>query len=136
MVAEEESFKGVKYIYSHCSDAMGTEVDGAACAVEARISILTVNDVYCDYPIHGKGGWANLATMLAEYRERNENTLFAVIGDVLGGSALQEMFNGDWVVQVLNELKTDMACLGKYPWTGRCWSGTADRSTLLLHRES
>jgi len=80
---------------------------------QGTIRLLCVNDVYCDYPINRRGGYAELATLLKQYRRPDDpNTLFLVNGDVLGGSALAEMFHGDWVIELLNHLGTDAACIG------------------------
>ena len=63
--------------------------------------LLLVNDIYCDVPIKGRGGYAPLGTMLnerrAEWSEKGP-CITVVGGDVLGGSALADMLQGEWCV--------------------------------------
>jgi len=95
----------------------GTESNGAQKARQSAkyigtLRLLTVNDVYSAGPVAGSGGWAQLSTLLGQYR--TPASLFCVNGDFLGGSALAEHFKGENVVQILNELGTDMVVLGNH----------------------
>jgi 2',3'-cyclic-nucleotide 2'-phosphodiesterase (5'-nucleotidase family) len=89
--------------------------DNMVPVAQGTIRLLCINDVYCHYPINGQGGYAELATLLNQYRKGYEhNSLFLVNGDILGGSALTEMFKGEWMIDILEYLKTDYACIGMY----------------------
>lgn len=77
-----------------------------------NLRLLTVNDVYTANSIDGTGGWAQLQTLIQKHRTRN--TLLCVNGDFLGGSPLAEHFNGANVIDILNKLKVDLACIGNH----------------------
>ena len=82
--------------------------------------IFTVNDVYAQSPSAsgGKGGWAELGSLLAAERARAEASnipsFFVVAGDFLGGSALGEAFEGAHVAAMFDILAPDAVVLGNH----------------------
>eukprot|EP00808_Paulinella_micropora_P009291 g47748.t1 len=80
-----------------------------------EVRLLTVNDVYTiGQHEDGWGGYTTLSPMLAYYRGQVDNSLFMVNGDFLGGSSLAEHFQGRPSVEVLNQLGTDLTCIGNH----------------------
>eukprot|EP00030_Apusomonadida_sp_AF-17_P004885 a514189_8.p1 GENE.a514189_8~~a514189_8.p1 ORF type:complete len:590 (+),score=243.79 a514189_8:24-1772(+) len=83
---------------------------------KSSLRVLMVNDVYSHRPVEGTGGWAELKTMLDEFRSKSPaaHTIFVLPGDFLGGSTLAESFRGANVIEVLAYLGTDYVCLGNH----------------------
>ena len=78
------------------------------------LRLLSVNDVYSPLPnpSDGVGGWANLDTLIR--RHRTPNSLLCINGDFLGGSALSEHHQGRNVISIMNQIGTDLVCIGNH----------------------
>lgn len=80
-----------------------------------KLSLLVVTDVYvATTEASGVGGWAQLKTLVDKRRAECKNSLFVLPGDLLGGSPLAEFDSGHSIIDILNHLDVDAACLGNH----------------------
>jgi 2',3'-cyclic-nucleotide 2'-phosphodiesterase (5'-nucleotidase family) len=70
----------------------------------ARVTFLHVNDVYQLEPQQGRGGYAELSTLLRRERARAPHALTTVGGDFLSPSALAPLTKGAHVVELFEAL--------------------------------
>ena len=80
--------------------------------MRAKIRILTINDVYAFEPVQGLGGYAEVSTLIEQYR--TENCLVMINGDFLGGSSLAEHFKGKCAVEVLDAIGIQYCVIGNH----------------------
>jgi 5'-nucleotidase len=79
------------------------------------ITLLAVNDVYRLLPANGRGGLAELATLIKRIEaESPETTRFVLAGDTLSPSVESKLFQGRQMVAVWNALGLDVATLGNH----------------------
>lgn len=77
-----------------------------------KLRVLTINDVYAFQPVQGLGGYAEISTLIQQYR--TDHCLLFINGDFLGGSPLAEHFQGKCVVEVLDQLGVDYCVIGNH----------------------
>jgi 5'-nucleotidase/UDP-sugar diphosphatase len=88
-------------------------VDPAA-AEPVTITLLHTNDVYEISPKGGRGGLAELATLLREERARAEHSITTFGGDLISPSVLSGLTQGAQMIELYNLLGTDIAVLGNH----------------------
>ncbi|MBF0284986.1 MAG: bifunctional metallophosphatase/5'-nucleotidase [Magnetococcales bacterium] len=79
-----------------------------------RVTLLHVNDVYEILPKEGKGGLAELATVVNRERQKNPNTLFTLGGDLLSPSLLSGVTRGAHMVELFNAMGLEAAVPGNH----------------------
>ena len=87
-----------------------------ASASPVTIHFLHVNDVDEMSPVRGLGGIAPLMTLLNEEREANSHTVFTFGGDLFSPSLLSGITEGSHMVELLNEIGTDVAVVGNHEY--------------------
>src|SRR5215469_13336688 len=73
----------------------------------ATLTLLTVNDVYEITPVQGKGGLAELMTLLRAERATATHHLTTVNGDFLSPSIMSALLKGAQMVALFNTLAVD-----------------------------
>jgi 5'-nucleotidase / UDP-sugar diphosphatase len=127
---------------------------GAAQADPVRLTVLHTNDVYEIAPQQGRGGLAELATLLQRERAAAAHTITTFGGDLISPSVLSGITEGAQMIELYNLLGTDVAVLGNhefdfgpeiaaqrvresaFPWLGTNVLGRAGKpaiGTLDLH---
>jgi 2',3'-cyclic-nucleotide 2'-phosphodiesterase (5'-nucleotidase family) len=87
---------------------------GAALAEPVTITFLHTNDVYEIAPREGRGGLAELATLLRTERANAEHSITTFGGDLISPSVLSGMTKGAQMIDLYNRLGTDVAVLGNH----------------------
>ena len=87
---------------------------GAAVAEPVTITLLHTNDVYEITPRQGRGGLAELATLLQAERADAEHSITTFGGDLISPSVLSGMTQGAQMIDLYNRLRTDVAVLGNH----------------------
>jgi 5'-nucleotidase / UDP-sugar diphosphatase len=86
------------------------------------LTILHINDFHASFLPHKMyavkdrpmgGGAPALSGYLAHYRQ-SEDALFFIAGDIFQGSVIDVITKGEAVVEVVNEMKPDVMCLGNH----------------------
>lgn len=85
---------------------------GSAQSVD--LTLLHVNDVYEISAKGGRGGLAELMTLLKKERARAKNTITSLGGDLLSPSVMSGLLKGEQMIDLFNALKTDVAVLGNH----------------------
>lgn len=85
-----------------------------AWAQSATLTLLTVNDVYELTPVQGRGGLAELMTLLRAERANATHTLTTVNGDFLSPSLMSSLFKGAQMVAGFNALGVDLVVFGNH----------------------
>src|SRR5262245_6896153 len=80
----------------------------------ATLTLLTVNDVYEITPIQGKGGLAELMTLLRAERATATHHLTTVNGDFLSPSVMSSLVKGTQMVALFNTLGVDIVVFGNH----------------------
>ena len=86
----------------------------SACGQTATLTLLTVNDVYEITPVQGKGGLAELMTLLRAERATASHHLTTVNGDFLSPSLMSTLFKGAQMVALFNALGVDVVVFGNH----------------------
>ncbi len=87
---------------------------GAALAEPVRITVLHTNDVYEIAPQQGRGGLAELATLLQRERAVAAHSITTFGGDLISPSVLSGITEGAQMIELYNLLGTDVAVLGNH----------------------
>ena len=85
-----------------------------AMAEPVKITFLHTNDVYEISPKGGKGGLAELATLLGDERAGSANTITTFGGDLLSPSVMSGLSKGEQMIEIYNALATDIAVVGNH----------------------
>src|SRR5919109_2304045 len=85
-----------------------------AFAQRTTLTILTVNDVYEVAPVRGRGGLAELMTLLKAERATATHHLTTVNGDFLSPSLMSALFKGAQMVDLFNTLGVDVVVFGNH----------------------
>lgn len=85
-----------------------------AWAQSATLTLLTVNDVYELTPVQGRGGLAELMTLLRAERANATHSLTTLNGDFLSPSLMSSLFKGAQMVAGLNALGFDLVVFGNH----------------------
>jgi 2',3'-cyclic-nucleotide 2'-phosphodiesterase (5'-nucleotidase family) len=86
----------------------------AAFAQSVKVTLLQVNDVYEITPVRGKGGLAELSTLLKLERSMNPNTVTVVAGDFLSPSIMSGLTKGAQMIELFNALGVDLVTFGNH----------------------
>jgi 2',3'-cyclic-nucleotide 2'-phosphodiesterase (5'-nucleotidase family) len=87
---------------------------GGAAAEPVTITVLHTNDVYEISPRGGRGGLAELMTLLEQERAAAEHNITTFGGDLISPSVLSSMTEGAHMIDLYNRLDTDIAVLGNH----------------------
>lgn len=87
---------------------------GGAAAQSGRLTFLHINDVYEIAPVDGKGGFAQLMTLLRWERARNPEAITTVGGDFLSPSLLSRLTEGAQMIDLFNAVGVDIASFGNH----------------------
>ena len=87
---------------------------GPAFGQSATLTLLTVNDVYEITPMQGKGGLAELMTLLRAERATATHHLTTVNGDFLSPSIMSALLKGAQMVALFNALGVDAVVFGNH----------------------
>ena len=87
---------------------------GGASAEPVTITFLHTNDVYEIAPKEGRGGLAELATLLQQERGAAEHSITTFGGDLISPSVLSGLTQGAQMIELYNLLGTDVAVLGNH----------------------
>ena len=88
-----------------------------------KITILYTNDLHAHLepqtiPWISKtrqvGGFANIATLVKQEKAANPNTLYFDAGDYFTGPYISSLTKGEAVIDVMNHLSIDAACIGNH----------------------
>jgi 5'-nucleotidase/UDP-sugar diphosphatase len=83
-------------------------------AEPVAITLLHTNDVYEITPKRGRGGLAELASLLQEERADAEHSITTFGGDLISPSVLSGLTQGAQMIELYNLLGTDVAVLGNH----------------------
>lgn len=87
---------------------------GPVFAQSAVLTLLTVNDVYEIAPVRGRGGLAELMTLLKAERATAQHHLTTVNGDFLSPSLMSALFKGAQMIDLFNALGVDIVVFGNH----------------------
>src|SRR5712692_6023623 len=87
---------------------------GPAQGQSATLTLLTMNYVYAIPPVQGKGGLAELMTLLRAERATATHHLTTVNGDFLSPSLMSSLFKGAQMVALFNALGVDAVVFGNH----------------------
>jgi 2',3'-cyclic-nucleotide 2'-phosphodiesterase (5'-nucleotidase family) len=79
-----------------------------------HVTFLHFNDVYELLPEAGKGGLAEVATIVRNQRARNINTIVTFGGDLLSPSFMSGLTRGSQMIDMLNSVGVNYATLGNH----------------------
>ena len=88
-----------------------------------KITILYTNDLHAHLDPHRVpwisntrlvGGFANIATRVKQEKAANPNTLYFDAGDFFTGPFISSLTKGEAVINVMNYLSLDAACIGNH----------------------
>ena len=94
--------------------ALGLIAAGPAASEPVTITVLHTNDVYEIAPRNGRGGLAELATLLRQERAAAEHSITTFGGDLISPSVLSALTQGAQMVELYNLLGSDVAVLGNH----------------------
>ena len=121
-----------------------------AWAEQVRLTLMHVNDIYEYRPIEGKGGLAELQSVLERERATAPNPVFTFGGDLLSPSLASNITKGAHMIEFFNGLAPVAAVPGNhefdfgvanfvarikastFPWVGSNITGVAGIQPLLL----
>lgn len=83
-------------------------------AEPVTITILHTNDVYEIAPKRGRGGLAELMTLLERERARSPHHVTTFGGDLISPSVLSGLTKGEQMIELYNALRTDVAVPGNH----------------------
>ncbi len=86
----------------------------AAGAAPTRITFLHVNDVYEIAPKGGRGGFAELMTLLRKERAEADFSITTFGGDLISPSVLSALTKGTQMVELMNLIGMDIAVPGNH----------------------
>jgi 5'-nucleotidase/UDP-sugar diphosphatase len=94
--------------------ALALVLAGAALAEPLTITVLHTNDVYEIAPKEGRGGLAELSTLLQRERAAAAHSITTFGGDLISPSVLSGLTQGAQMIELYNLLGTDVAVLGNH----------------------
>jgi 2',3'-cyclic-nucleotide 2'-phosphodiesterase (5'-nucleotidase family) len=86
----------------------------SAFAQRETLTIFTVNDVYEIAPVQGRGGLAELMTLLKTERATATHHITTVNGDFLSPSLMSALLKGAQMIDLFNALGVDMVTFGNH----------------------
>ncbi len=88
-----------------------------------RLTILYTNDLHAHLEPHRVpwiseqrlvGGFANIATLVKQQKAADSNTLYFDAGDYFMGPSFSSLTKGEAIIDVMNYLSLDAACIGNH----------------------
>ena len=89
-------------------------IAATASAQSAKLTLLHVNDVYEVSAKDGKGGLAELMTLLRQEHARTQNHLVTLGGDLISPSVMSGLTKGKQMIELMNALGLDVAGFGNH----------------------
>ncbi|MBM3533538.1 MAG: bifunctional metallophosphatase/5'-nucleotidase [Alphaproteobacteria bacterium] len=86
----------------------------AALAQSVKLTLLHTNDVYEISPVRGRGGLAELATLLKRERAQAQHHITTFGGDLISPSLMSGLTKGAQMIELYNALGTDLAVFGNH----------------------
>ncbi|WP_448187666.1 bifunctional metallophosphatase/5'-nucleotidase [Azospirillum sp. sgz301742] len=99
---------------AHAFAVLAALLPGVALAQNGTLTFLHVNDVYEIAPVRGRGGMAELMTLLKRERARNPAAITTLGGDFLSPSLMSGTTKGVQMVDLFNAIGTDVAVFGNH----------------------
>jgi 5'-nucleotidase / UDP-sugar diphosphatase len=90
---------------------------------ERKLTILYTNDLHAHFEpqrlphiseTRNVGGFANIAAMVKKEKQANSNTVYFDAGDYFSGPYISTLTKGEAVIDVMNHLSLDAACIGNH----------------------
>ena len=82
---------------------------------QSEIVVLYTNDVHCAVDGEDGGiGYAALAAYKSRLEEKNPNVVLVDCGDALQGEAIGTLSEGEYIVDIMNEVGYDFAAVGNH----------------------
>lgn len=82
---------------------------------QSEIVVLYTNDVHCAVDSEDGGiGYAALAAYKSRLEEKNPNVVLVDCGDALQGEAIGTLSEGEYIVDIMNEVGYDFAAVGNH----------------------
>ena len=100
-------------LFAACA-ILGPASPRAHAADPIHVTFLHFNDVYELLPEAGKGGLAEVATIVRNQRARNINTIVTFGGDLLSPSFMSGLTRGSQMIDMLNGIGVNYAALGNH----------------------
>ncbi len=94
--------------------ALLASVIAIAAAAPAKLTIMHINDVYEISPVGGRGGFAEVMTLIREERAQADASLLTFGGDLLSPSVLSALTQGEQMIAMLNAIGVDAAVYGNH----------------------
>lgn len=103
-------------LHTHAQDTFNADT-------AKKITILYTNDLHAHLDPHRVpwisntrlvGGFANIATRVKQEKAANPNTLYFDAGDFFTGPFISSLTKGEAVINVMNYLSLDAACIGNH----------------------
>ncbi len=95
--------------------ALALSLAANAAAQTVRLTFLHVNDVYQHAPRDGRGGLAELGTLIERERAAARGpVLFTMGGDLISPSLASSVTRGAHMIEIFNALGLDAAVLGNH----------------------
>lgn len=84
-----------------------------------KLTLLHSNDLHSDFTcevVEDKviGGISFLSGYINETRQKEDNVIYAVAGDMLRGSVIDSEYKGLSTIEIMNMLSPDVACVGNH----------------------
>ena len=106
----------------HCWHRFATGALGAllasaitiTAAAPAKLTIMHINDVYEISPAGGRGGFAEVMTLIREERGRADASLLTFGGDLLSPSVLSGLTQGEQMIALMNAIGVDVGVYGNH----------------------
>jgi len=109
--------------------------EGVSIDTAKKITILYTNDLHAHLDPHRVpwisntrlvGGFANIATRVKQEKAANPNTLYFDAGDFFTGPFISSLTKGEAVINVMNYLSIDAACIGNHEFD-HGWENVPDQ---------
>jgi len=94
-------------VFSFC-----TGTTAFAAAPDRDIVVLYTNDVHCG--INDNLGYETLGTLKNLYSSAGNTVLLADCGDAVQGAPVGTLSRGEYIIDIMNELGYDVACIGNH----------------------
>ena len=85
-----------------------------AAAAPAKLTIMHINDVYEISPSGGRGGFAEVMTLIREERAQADASLLTFGGDLLSPSVLSGLTQGAQMIELMNAIGVDVGVYGNH----------------------
>jgi 5'-nucleotidase / UDP-sugar diphosphatase len=102
---------------------------------ERKLTILYTNDLHAHFEsqrlphisdTRNVGGFANIATLVKNEKKANANTVYFDAGDYFSGPYISTLTKGEAVIDVMNHLSLDAACIGNHEFD-HSWQNVSEQ---------